>query len=767
MKPVSRILISSLVVAPGIVTIAQAAPTGYKMIWADEFNGTSLDTMKWGYNYSWGRTHNHAAYMRESQVIVGNGALNLQAIKKRDANAVDKWVDGFGWQTMDYTSGAVHTNGLLNLTGGYVEARMKVDDVIGSWPAFWMLQGGWPPEIDIMEFPRGAGNNNQQYWANYHYTNAANAHASYGWQDNKGVNLSAGFHTYGMEWTGTAMRFFFDGAVTHTITDAAAIADAAGMYLILNHAVGGWAGAPEAASFPADFLIDYVRVWQKPTDTAAAITWAGTTASASWDTAANWSSSVPKFDGQIARFGANAQSAVNVTWGDLRAVGGLSFDGSTAYTLGNGGGLTLMNSAGPASIVVDATATADQTIAARVEAYSNVIINNNSTKTLSFTGVITGEGDLTIDGPGTVHFSNNNTYTGDTYIDSGTQGAAVARVDRSRPFGSIGTVYFNPAGNNTSGRIEILGNRSVPNNVMLSGRNNATVAIQNIADNNVFSGTISATSGGGNYLIQSDAGRLELSGTETAAGGIALRAEAVGGRTFTLGGTGAGLVSGRIVDGNGVVGITKSGDGTWTLGGANAYTGATNVNAGKLVVNGTQTGGNYRVAPGATLGGGGTIDPVTGADVRISGILAPGNSIGTLTVGSTVSPNTLAIATGGTLLAEIGAAGAADLLAINGTLDLSAAGDVLSLVGLTGAFDGSTYTLATFTPGTLGAGRFDALLLNGAAIDDAFTVGSRAYELQYADASGLVQLVAVPEPTSMAALVLAAGALGRRRRRIA
>src|SRR5205085_6684074 len=57
---------------------ARAAPpgSGWDLVFADEFEGTSLDTMKWNYNYTWGRTHNHQAYMRESQVVVGNGVLD-------------------------------------------------------------------------------------------------------------------------------------------------------------------------------------------------------------------------------------------------------------------------------------------------------------------------------------------------------------------------------------------------------------------------------------------------------------------------------------------------------------------------------------------------------------------------------------------------------------------------------------------------------------------------------------------------------------------
>ena len=57
-----------------------------------------------------------------------------------------------------------------------------------------------------------------------------------------------------------------------------------------------------------------------------------------------------------------------------------------------------------------------------------------------------------------------------------------------------------------------------------------------------------------------------------------------------------------IISGAGA-GITKTGAGTLTLSNTNTYTGATTVNAGTLLVNGSQSGSAVTVNSGAILGG--------------------------------------------------------------------------------------------------------------------------------------------------------------------
>lgn len=79
----------------------------------------------------------------------------------------------------------------------------------------------------------------------------------------------------------------------------------------------------------------------------------------------------------------------------------------------------------------------------------------------------------------------------------------------------------------------------------------------------------------------------------------------------------------------GAGGLTKLGAGTLVLSGSNTYQGATEVEAGSLVVNGDLAPSTLTIHGGAGLGGSGTVGTTS---LGAGSTLAPGNSIGTLTV---------------------------------------------------------------------------------------------------------------------------------------
>ena len=100
---------------------------------------------------------------------------------------------------------------------------------------------------------------------------------------------------------------------------------------------------------------------------------------------------------------------------------------------------------------------------------------------------------------------------------------------------------------------------------------------------------------------------------------------ALGSGDLTVNQAGATTFAGGI---SGTGDLVKQGAGTLALSGASTYLGSTSVTAGKLVVNGSiASSSGLTIAAGAEVGGTGVL-PAT----VVNGILAPGNSIGTVTV---------------------------------------------------------------------------------------------------------------------------------------
>ena len=117
---------------------------------------------------------------------------------------------------------------------------------------------------------------------------------------------------------------------------------------------------------------------------------------------------------------------------------------------------------------------------------------------------------------------------------------------------------------------------------------------------------------------------------------------------------------------------------------------------GLAVVNGTVSGAQTRVGASGTLGGSGTL-----ADTRVAGTIAPGNSIGTLTVDG----NYVQVA-GSVFEAELQPPSTSDLLRVTGSASIE--GGTLRAVSLPGTYLlGQRYSLITAQGGL--TGQFDAL----------------------------------------------------------
>ncbi|WP_193213311.1 autotransporter-associated beta strand repeat-containing protein [Luteolibacter marinus] len=617
---------------------AQLPAGNWQYSWGDDFSGTTVNTSKWDIASPAWTMPNSLSTASASKVRLENGALVLDATRTATSG------------NPQFSSGSVSTYSKPKFTGSYIEARIWLPNTPGSWPAFWGLYDGWPPEMDIMEYPvdtaAGSGYALDQYHTAFHYTNPSGSAAAGAGQVNPGGigDLSGAWHTFGANWVqNNSVTFYFDGQQVSSFNNPTEVAEMANMYLILDYAVGGWPGTPNTTEWPLGFTaqtkVDWVRVWKSAT--ASSTTWTDASGVSTdwkaWENGGSWNNGAPNLGGVTANFG--TLSGISERLIDIIAGGNgprtasiIHLDGSTRYKIGwptdrlvlgcgNGGAIQ------PA-INVAATTTTDHEFWTGLEWAGTLNINNSSAHPLLLTGPVAGGDSITIDGPGAVVFENNgNSYNG-TIIDSGAAGPGIARARSQNALG-FGPVVIGEQGNATTARLELENGATLPNAIFLNGRNNDSAGIVNNSGTNTLTGIVSSQVGGDRYWLQSDAGMLTLTGgTGFGSGGPAIRSNAGGTRTFTLRGNGDGKVNGTIENGSAAtVNLVKAGNGTWTLGAPNTYSGTTTLSAGTLVVDGTTGSGAMTLSSNTTLGGGGTIN---------GNLTAPSNS--TVRVGDSGFP---------------------------------------------------------------------------------------------------------------------------------
>ncbi|QFI69820.1 family 16 glycosylhydrolase [Sinorhizobium alkalisoli] len=185
---------------------------------------------------------------------VKDGVLTITA--KPASEAIQTEIEGY-----DYTSGMLTTHSSFAQTYGYFEIRADMPDDQGVWPAFWLLpaDGSWPPELDIVEM-RGQDPNTIIGTVHSNETGSQTSVASA-----VKVTDTSGFHKYGVLWTEEEIVWYFDDAAIARADTPSDMHDP--MYMIVNLAVGGIAGAPnDGLADGSEMKIDYVRAYSLDAD---------------------------------------------------------------------------------------------------------------------------------------------------------------------------------------------------------------------------------------------------------------------------------------------------------------------------------------------------------------------------------------------------------------------------------------------------------------------------------------------------------------------
>jgi beta-glucanase (GH16 family) len=164
----------------------------------------------------------------------------------------------------EYVSGILTTQGSFSQKYGYFEIRAKIPVGTGVWPAFWMLadDGGWPPEIDVLE---GRGQRPGDLVMTTHWRLPTNGMVESCGFDFSLPGASDEFHDYGALWTADRLIYFIDRKPVSDIKVPLGFYDP--MYMIVNLAMGakyfGGVGFVDAESpVTVEFQIDRVSAYQ-------------------------------------------------------------------------------------------------------------------------------------------------------------------------------------------------------------------------------------------------------------------------------------------------------------------------------------------------------------------------------------------------------------------------------------------------------------------------------------------------------------------------
>lgn len=233
----------------------------YQLVFCDEFEANELNTDVW---YTRGNGARRSGYNAASQIKQENGNLIITGEYLENGEYGEGWYAGAVALKQKYTT-------------GYFEIRCICNDSVDFWSAFW-LQGNYPydaklskggvgsAEIDIFEafgndkiLKRRRNALDQTVWCN-----------GYDDDDEKldkcsfsgiGNDIFHEYNTYGLEWTENEYIFYINGVETGRTSFGNGVSTDA-EELIVSLEIPD-SGITLGKSEKTEFIVDYVKVWQK------------------------------------------------------------------------------------------------------------------------------------------------------------------------------------------------------------------------------------------------------------------------------------------------------------------------------------------------------------------------------------------------------------------------------------------------------------------------------------------------------------------------
>ena len=280
----TALAVSALAACLAAAPAAAHEPNGRTLMWADEFNEAELDRDNWNViGTDFWVNNEQQAYVDAPEVLsivddaegADGGALMLRPV-------YSPGIDPNPEREADFLSGRVESQGKYEFNHGRAEARIKMPDAEGVWPAWWLLGNDrWPDtgEIDIMEYV------GEKDWIGVAlhgpgYSGETPLVNKYFFADGDDVT---DWHVYAVEWKKDELLFQVDGRTVYRVTRP--MVEHYGewsydnpKYLILNFALGGaypfktngieepYNGLPQSTvdkikAGDVAMLVDWVRVY--------------------------------------------------------------------------------------------------------------------------------------------------------------------------------------------------------------------------------------------------------------------------------------------------------------------------------------------------------------------------------------------------------------------------------------------------------------------------------------------------------------------------
>ncbi len=227
-------------------------PSRYSLFWNDNFDG-QIDANKW---IIWDTDD---GYWDPNNVKVENG--NLKLIGKKDSDNRLRTASIRSKETFQY---------------GYISIKAKLVKGRGFMSQLWMNSlapkscdpnpphwTGTYPEIDLNEMPGDYVDtvSNTIHWWTRECDGGIKQRVS-----RSNIDLTEGFHYYGVEWDQNNIRFYLDGELTYSIPNQIyePMSIVLGLCIAGNDGTCGGSNAFDSSTrFPGNMYVDFVNVYKK------------------------------------------------------------------------------------------------------------------------------------------------------------------------------------------------------------------------------------------------------------------------------------------------------------------------------------------------------------------------------------------------------------------------------------------------------------------------------------------------------------------------